>query len=44
MPIRDCQGGDTTLKDIYWWDIDDKGSRIRAFDKLIKVYMNGKAL
>lgn len=41
---KGLQGGDITIKDIYWWDIDDKGSRIRAFDKLIKVYMNGGAL
>lgn len=24
----------------YWWDIDDKQSRIEAFDKLIDLYKN----
>jgi hypothetical protein len=35
------------LWDIYWWERDDKESRIKAFDKLIGIYeakVNGRAL
>ena len=27
-----------SIWDIYWWEKDDRESRIKAFDKLIKVY------
>lgn len=36
-----------SIHDIYWWDRLDTESRIRAFDKLIKVYeakVYGKSL
>ena len=39
--------GDLPLRDIYWWERDDKESRIKAFDKLIGIYeakVNGRAL
>lgn len=39
--------GDLPLRDIYWWEMDDKESRIKAFDKLIGIYeakVNGRAL
>lgn len=39
--------GDLPLMDIYWWEMDDKESRIKAFDKLIGIYeakVNGRAL
>lgn len=38
---------DLPLRDIYWWERDDKESRIKAFDKLIGIYeakVNGRAL
>lgn len=39
--------GDLPLRDIYWWERNDKESRIKAFDKLIGIYeakVNGRAL
>lgn len=39
--------GDLPLRDIHWWEMDDKESRIKAFDKLIGIYeakVNGRAL
>lgn len=39
--------GDLPLRDIYWWEMDDRESRIKAFDKLIGIYeakVNGRAL
>lgn len=30
--------GDIPLRDIYWWERYDIESRIKAFDKLIKIY------
>lgn len=29
---------DISIWEIYWWERDDKESRIKAFDKLIKIY------
>ena len=39
--------GDIAIGDIYWWNRDDKESRLNAFDKLIGIYkakVNGGAL
>lgn len=30
--------GDLPLRDIYWWERDDRESRIKAFDKLINIF------
>ena len=35
---KSYERGDLPLKDVYWWEIDDKESRIKAFDKLISIY------
>lgn len=32
------QRGDWPLRDIYWWERDDRESRLKAFDKLISIY------
>lgn len=32
------KGGDLHLKDVYWWECNDRESRIKAFDKLINIY------
>lgn len=30
--------GEQSIWEIYWWERDDKESRIKAFDKLISIY------
>ena len=44
---KNLNDNNLSIHDIYWWDRLDTESRIKAFDKLIKVYeakVYGKSL